>query len=316
MSSKVAGIGAFIALILITVYSAAFTVGQAEQACIIQFGQFKGEAITKPGLYWKWPFVQEVRRLDRRLLTWDGSVEQIPTLGREFILMDAAAHYRIANPRLFLESLRDERGARSRIDDILNAIVRDKISGAKLEEIIRSSDWHIHSDALEDGIVTERDASMELAPRRGRQELEREILEAAQAYMPNYGIELQDVHIRRVHYIESVRQQVESRIIAERQSIAERFRSEGRGRSEEILGEMQKELQAVRSEAHRKAEEIRGAADAQVTQIYGQAYGQNAEFYGFLKTLEAYRGTVGPNTSLMFSANSDFYRYLESVRER
>lgn len=137
---------------------------------------------------------------------------------------------------------------------------------------------------------------------------------AAQAQMPNYGIDLQDVHIKRVNYIDSVRQQVESRIIAERQSIAERFRSEGRGRSEEILGEMQKELQSVRSEAQRRAEEIRGAADAQVTQIYGQAYGQNAEFYGFLKTLEAYRETVGANTSLMFSANSDFYRYLESFR--
>ncbi|WP_437291702.1 protease modulator HflC [Sorangium sp. So ce406] len=314
MSSKVAGLGALIALLLITVYSAAFTVGEAEQAFIIQFGQLKGEAITTPGLHWKWPFVQELRRLDRRLLTWEGDVEQIPTLGREFILMDATVHYRIANPRLFLESVRDERGAQSRIDDILNAVVRDKVSGAKLEEIIRSSDWQVHSQPMEDGIVTERDATVDLAPRRGRQELEREILEAAQAHVPSYGIELQDVHIKRVNYIDSVRQQVESRIIAERQSIAERFRSEGRGRSEEILGEMQKELQAIRSEAVRKAEEIRGAADAQVTQIYGRAYGQDAEFYGFLKTLEAYRQTVGANTSLMFSADSDFYRYLESVR--
>lgn len=311
-SSRKTGYGIGIALILITLYSSTFTVGESELAFIVEFGEIQGDAITAPGLHWKKPFIQEVRRLDQRVRSWNGDFEQIPTLGREFVLVDTTAHWRITDPRLFLESVRDERGARSNLDDILDSIVRDKLSGAKLEEIIRSSDWQIHSDRITGEATAPSDATIALTPDRGRQELEREILHAARALMPNYGIELLDVHIRRVNYIDSVREQVENRMISERRSIAERFRSEGRGRSEEILGEVQREVQAIRSEALRKGEEIRGAADAQVTRIYGQAYQQNAEFYAFLETLEVYRETVGANTTLMFSASSDFYGYLQS----
>lgn len=316
MSSRITGLSIGIAVVVITLFSSTFTVGEAEMAFIVEFGQIKGDVITKPGSYWKKPFIQEVRRLDKRVLTWNGDVEQIPTVGREFVMVDTTARWRIANPRLFLESVHDERGARSHLDDILDSIVRDKISGARIEEIVRSSDWQVHSGAITEEVSPQPGANIELAPDRGRQELEREILEAAQALMPNYGIELLDVHIKRVNYIASVRQQVEDRMISERKSIAEKFRSEGRGRSEEILGEMQREVQAIRSEAMRKGEEIRGAADAQATQIYGQAYGQNPEFYGFLETLDVYRDTMGANTTLMFSANSDFFRYLQSVKTK
>jgi membrane protease subunit HflC len=309
-------IAALIALLVavLVLFSSAFTVDEAEQAFIVQFGQIQGEAITEPGLHWKIPLIQEVRRFDKRQLAWDGDVEQIPTRGREFVMVDTTARWRINDPRLFLESVRDENGAQTRIDDILDSVVRDKISSAKLEEIIRSSDWNVDADKIDPEISSRQDVDLELSPDEGRQELEKSILEVAAKQMPDYGIELIDVRIKRVNYIDSVRQQVEDRMISERQSIAERFRSEGRGRSEEILGEMKKELQTIRSGAQRKAEEIRGKADAEATQIYGQAYDRDAEFYAFLQTLETYKSTIEDNTTLMISADSDFYRYLESVR--
>lgn len=309
-------IAALIALLVavLVLFSSAFTVDEAEQAFIVQFGQIQGEAITEPGLHWKIPLIQEVRRFDKRQLAWDGDVEQIPTRGREFVMVDTTARWRINDPRLFLESVRDENGAQTRIDDILDSVVRDKISSAKLEEIIRSSDWNVDADKIDPEISERQDVDIELSPDEGRQELENSILEVAAKQMPDYGIELIDVRIKRVNYIDSVRQQVEDRMISERQSIAERFRSEGRGRSEEILGEMKKELQTIRSGAQREAEEIRGEADAEATQIYGEAYDRDAEFYAFLQTLETYKSTIEDNTTLMISADSDFYRYLENVR--
>ncbi len=294
--------------------ASAFTVDEAQQAFVVQFGKVQGEAITQPGLHWKLPFIQEVRRFDKRLLIWNGDVEQIPTLGREFVLVDTTARWRIANPRLFLESMRDEQGAQSRMDDILDSVVRDKISSARLEEIVRSSDWQVDPRKVEEETAESAHVDLDLKPGKGRGQLERDILELASAQMPSYGIELLDVRIKRVNYIKSVREQVENRMISERQSIAERFRSEGRGRSEEILGEMQKELQTIRSEARRNAETIRGRADGEVTRIYGRTYGQDPEFYSFLKTLEAYRVTVGDNTTLMIRGDSDLYRYLGSVQ--
>ncbi|WP_394827266.1 protease modulator HflC [Pendulispora albinea] len=303
MKPKVAGLSVLCAVLLVALSLSAFVVGEAEQAFIVRFGEIRGQVLTKPGLYWKLPILDEVRRFDGRLLVSTSDLEQIPTLGREFILVNTTARSRIANPRLFLESVHDDRGAQDRLDDILHSIVRNKVSGARLEEIIRSSGWKSPSEA-----------NPAPTAERGGEDLEREILESAQAQISSYGIELLDVRIKRVNYIASVRERVENRMISERQSIAEKFRSEGSGRSEEILGEMQRELQAIRSEASRKAEEIRGEADARATRIYGQAYGQSPEFYGLFKTLETYRETMSANTTLMIRADSEFYHYLESVK--
>ncbi|XOZ32997.1 protease modulator HflC [Halomonadaceae bacterium KBTZ08] len=314
-NTSIAGIvlTAVVLVILLVSSSAVFVVDQAKQAFIVRFGEIQGEAITEPGLKWKVPLIDDVRRFDKRLLAWDGDVEEIPTRGREFIIVDTTARWRIEDPRRFMESVRDEAGAQTRIDDILDSVVRDKISGAQLEEIVRSSDWDVDTEALEDEVAEREDVDLELSPDRGRQELEREILDVAEEQMPSYGIKLEDVRIKRVNYIDSVRKQVEDRMISERQSIAEKFRSEGRGRSEEILGEMQKELQTIQSEAEMEAKKLRGKADAQVTQIYGDAFGQDSEFYAFLQTLETYKDTIGDNTTLMLGADSDFYQYLENA---
>jgi len=287
-----------------------YTVDEAEQAIIVQFGEPVGDVIGEPGLKVKLPW-QNVRRFDKRLLVWDGDVTQIPTLGREFILVDTTARWRIADPLRFLTSVRDEAGARTRLDDIVDSVVRDMVSSTELEEIVRSKDWEVDVEELEDPTLAERDdVNLEMQPSLGRELLEEEILTRARRSMPELGIELDDVRIKRVNYIDSVRKQVESRMIAERQSIAERFRSEGMGRSQEILGNMERDLRRIRSEAAREAEEIRGDADAEATRIYGEAFGADPEFYSFFRTLESYRA-LGPNATIMLGADSDFFRYLE-----
>ena len=287
-----------------------YTVDEAEQAIIVQFGEPIGGVISEPGLKVKLPW-QNVRRFDKRLLVWDGDVTQIPTLGREFILVDTTARWRIADPLMFLTSVRDEAGARTRLDDIVDSVVRDMVSSTELEEIVRSKDWEVDVDNLADPALAERgDVNLEKQPKLGRELLETEILERARDSMPTLGIVLDDVRVKRVNYIDSVRKQVENRMIAERQSIAERFRSEGQGRSQEILGNMERDLRRIRSEAEREAEEIRGEADAEATSIYGEAFGAEPEFYSFFRTLESYRA-LGSNATIMLSADSDFFRYLE-----
>lgn len=289
-----------------------FVLDESEQAILVQFGEPRGDVIVKPGLKIKKPY-QEVRRFDKRLLVWDGGVTQIPTLGREFILVDTTARWRIADPLRFLRSVRDELGARTRLDDVIDSVVRDMVSSTELEEIIRSRDWDVDMSKLDDDALAGVDkAVLRQRPKLGRELLEQEILKRASLLMPALGIELHDVRIKRVTYIDSVRRQVENRMIAERQSIAERFRSEGQGRSQEILGDMERELRRISSEAQRRAEEVRGQADAEATRIYGEAFGQDPEFYAFFRTLEQYR-SLGANTTLMLRADSDFFRYLEQV---
>jgi membrane protease subunit HflC len=299
-------------LALLVTTRAAFVIDQAEQGIIVQFGEPIGGVIADPGLHWRLPFIQEVRRFDKRLLDWDGDVSQIPTLGREFIIVDTTARWRISDPLQFLRSVRDESGARTRLDDILDSVVRDIVSGTELEEIVRSADWQVDVSELSEEEVTALENTDLERPTKGRGLLEQDMLGASSRQMAELGIELVDVRIKRINYIDSVREQVESRMIAERQSIAARFRSEGQGSSQEILGEMERELRRISSEAERRAQEIIGRADAEATRIYGEAYGQDPEFYSFFKTLESY-AMLGPNTTLMIDANSDFFRYLEST---
>jgi len=302
-------------LILLVVSRAAFVIDQAEQGIIVQFGEPIGGVVADPGLHWRVPFIQEVRRFDKRLLDWDGDVSQIPTLGREFIIVDTTARWRIADPLQFLRSVRDEAGARTRLDDILDSATRDIVSGTELEEIVRSADWQVDVSQLADEDAAVLEDQNLARPSKGRAQLEAEMLAAASQQMPSLGIELVDVRIKRINYIDSVGAQVESRMIAERQSIAARFRSEGEGRSQEILGNMQRELRRISSEAEREAQEIIGRADAEATRIYGEAYGQDPAFYAFSKTLESY-ATLGENTTLMIDAESEFFRHLGTTESQ
>ena len=300
-----------VAIVAWLVASSAYVVDQSEQAIIVQFGEPVGGVVTDPGLHWKVPFIQEVRRFDKRLLIWDGDVSQIPTLGREFVVVDATARWRIVDALQFLRSVRDEAGARTRLDDIIDSVARDIVSGTNLEEIVRSADWDVDVSELSEEEAAVVDTELK-KPQKGRGQLEREMLASASRLMPGLGIELVDVRLKRINYIDSVRAQVENRMIAERQSIAARFRSEGEGKSQEILGDMERQLRGIRSEAARKAQEIIGKADAEATRIYGRAFGADPEFYAFFRTLESY-DAIGENTTLMIKADSDFFRYLQST---
>jgi len=314
MKNTVVAAAAVVAVLIILMNSV-FVIDQAEQGIIVQFGEPVGNVITEPGMHLRVPFIQDVRRFDKRLLTWDGDVSQIPTLGREFVIVDTSARWRIKEPLQFLRSVRDERGARTRLDDILDSVARDIVSGTDLEEIVRSADWKVNVAGLpKDESLPVQEAALE-RPKKGRAVLEKEMLTSASRLMPGLGIELVDVRIKRINYIDSVRAQVENRMIAERQSIAARFRAEGQGRSQEILGEMERQLRSIRSEAARTAQGTIGVADAEATRIYGEAYGADAEFYSFFRTLESYK-SLGENTTLMIDAQSDFFRYLQSTRRR
>ena len=292
-----------------------FQVEEGEQAIVIQLGRPVGDPITAPGLYWKLPFVQEVRRFDKRILTWDGDPNQIPTKGREFIWVDTTARWRIIEPRKFLESVATEEGARSRLDDIIDSVVRDQVSSSDLAELVRSADWKVpEKEVLEQEAATEEQkAQLKKQVIRGREEITRTILAEAQRLMPQYGIELVDVRFKRLNYIESVREKVYARMTSERKRIAAEFRSEGEGESARTLGTMEKELRDIRSSAYRRAQEIRGKADAEATSIYGEAYGKDPEFYSFSRTLESYRETTNPRSTWILSTDGDFYRYLKDV---
>ncbi len=310
MKRLIVAIIAVLALLLAS--TMLFVLDEAEQAILVQFGEPIGDVIVDPGLHVKMPY-HEVRRFDKRLLVWDGDVTQIPTRGREFILVDTTARWRIMDPLQFLRSVRDERGARTRLDDIIDSVVRDMVSSTELEEIIRSRDWNVDLDHIEAEILREMDEEeLKQRPRLGRELLEQEILKRAQRLMPELGIALEDVRIKRVNYIDSVRRQVENRMIAERQSIAERFRAEGQGRSQQIVGEMERNLLRISSQAAREAEEIRGNADAEATRIYGETFGEDPEFFAFFRTLEQYQ-MLDANATLMLRADGDFFRYFERI---
>ncbi|MBI5851887.1 MAG: protease modulator HflC [Planctomycetes bacterium] len=313
--------GVLIALVallaLITVSGGFFVVDAGEQAVVLQFQRPVGEAISAPGLHFKLPFLQDVTRFDRRLLSWDGEPDQITTRGREFISVETTARWRIADPLKFLQSVRDEAGARSRLDDVLDSVVRDKVSSTELVEIVRSASWAVVPEDLEREVVSQ-DAQNELGRKVavGREGLERAILDEAIKAVPAYGIELIDVRIKRLNYVKTVQTQVFDRMISERQRIAAQFRSEGEGEASRIRGDTARELASLRSEAKRQAEVVRGEADAEATRVYAEAYGADPEFFEYLRTLESYGRSLGERTTLVLSADGGYFDLLRGGARR
>jgi membrane protease subunit HflC len=290
-----------------------YTLEEGMQAVIVQFGRPVGEPVTEAGLHIKLPFVQEVRRFEKRLLIWDGDPNQIPTKGREFIWVDTTARWRIVDAKKFLENVATETGAQSRLDDIIDSVVRDQVSSSELVELVRSASWEVPEQEVLEEVPAEQKEELRKKISRGREEITRTILAEARKIIPQYGIELVDVRIKRLDYVESVREKVYARMISERKRIAAQFRSEGEGRSAEILGTMEKELRQITSTAYRRVQEIRGKGDAEATRIYGDSFGRNPEFYAFLRTLEVYREGSNKNSVLILTTDSDFYRYLKQA---
>jgi len=304
-------LGIVLLLVLIVASGSFYILEQGKQGVIIQFGKPVGSTISEAGLHVKLPFIQKILRFEKRLLIWDGDPNQIPTAGREFIWVDATARWRIVDPLKFLENVASENGAQSRLDDIVDSVIRDLVSANSLVELVRSTTWQASESEVPGETPQELAEELMMEIQLGREELTRAILAEVRMITPQYGIEVVDVRIKRLNYVQSVREKVYDRMITERNRIASRYRSEGEGRSAEILGDMEKELREIRSTAYRRVQEIRGEADASATRIYGEAYGRDPEFYAFSRTLEEYKEKQNDSIMLVLTTDGDFYRYLK-----
>lgn len=300
-------------VVFLTVIDGFYIVHETEQVIITQFGDPVGEAVVAPGLKFKIPFVQKANFFEKRYLEWDGDRNQIPTRDKKFIFVDSYARWQITDPLQFYQRLGSERGAQSRLDDILDGETRNAIASHDLLEIVRSSNrepdttgalmLEVVEDSLED-INT------------GRQQIQEDIQELANQRAADLGIAILDFRIKRVNYVQDVRQTVYDRMISERNRIADEFRSEGQGEASRINGEKERDLARIQSEAFREAEIIRGEADARAAAIYNAAYNRNnqsRELYSFVRSMDAYVKTMDKETNIILSTNSDFFRYLNSI---
>lgn len=309
-------LAALVAVVLMVVSGALYTVDETKQVIITQFGKPVGEPKTQAGLKFKLPFIQQVNPVEKRILEWDGAPSNMPTKDKLYIAVDLFARWRIVDPLQYFLRLRDERSAQSRLDDILGSETRNAVAKHELIELVRTTR---DRTPLRDASLSESDLATlgGLVPiRKGRALVEQEIFSAAAPKVEVFGIELLDIRFKRINYNESVRPKIYERMISERRQIAERFRSEGNGEAARINGNRERELNRIRSEAYREVEEIRGDADAKATGIYAQAYNRTAEaadFYEFQKTMDMYKTVLENNSTLIMSTTSEAFEYLKSM---
>jgi membrane protease subunit HflC len=293
-----------------------YTVPETEQVIVTQFGKPSEDPVTAAGLHFKRPFIQEVNRIPKQILEWDGARSEMPTRDKLYISVDIFARWRITRPLEYFRRLRDERSAQSRLDDILGSETRNAIAKHDLIEVIRTT--KDRQPERDPSLIPSEDSSIGvLHPiRKGRKLIEQEIQDQARAKLAQFGIELLDVRFKRINYNPSVVEKIYERMISERQQIASRFRSEGEGEAARILGNKERDLSVIESTAYKTVEEMRGEADAKATAIYAAAYSTSAEaraLYEFVKTMDTYQKIIGPDDTLVLSTNGDPYRFLNSV---
>ncbi|MBW1803504.1 MAG: protease modulator HflC [Deltaproteobacteria bacterium] len=299
-------------ILLIAIFSAAYTVDETEQVVITQFGKAVGEPKKDPGLYFKIPIIQQANFFPKNLLEWDGDPGQVPTLDKTFIWVDTFSRWKIVDPLRFFQTVNNVVGALARLDDIIDSAVRNFITSYPLIETVRMTNREL--DTFELGIDEIKEKSRLGVVDMGRRRIVKGILEQAQPKLEKFGIQLVDVKIKRLNYVEQVQKSVYGRMIAERKQIAEKFRSEGQGEARKIEGEMEKDLKRITSEAYRTAQELKGKADAEATKIYAQAFARDADFYSFVQTLDIYRETMGKDSSLVLSTDSEFLKFFKGYK--
>ena len=293
------------------VFTSAYVVDETEQVVITQFGKVMGETKQAPGLYFKMPFIQQANYFPKNLLHWDGEPGQIPTLDKTYIWVDTFARWKIVDPVKYFQTVGNIISAQGRLDDIIGPAVRNFISSYKLIETVRTTNREL--DTFEIGLEDVKKRSTSVIE-TGRQKITEGILKQAKPKLEKFGIELVDVKIKRINYVEQVRRTVYSRMIAERNQIAEKFRSEGQGEARKILGEKERDLKLITSQAYKVAQEIKGKADAESTKIYAKAYGVDPEFYSFIKTLDVYGQALDKDSSIVLSTDSEFFKYLKGYK--
>jgi membrane protease subunit HflC len=298
---------AFLALFVLN--SAIYTVDETEQVILVQFGRPVGGLVKEPGLHVKIPFIQVVHRFDKRWLEYDGDATEIPTRDKKYIWVDTYARWRIADPLRFYQAVRDERGAQSRLDDIVDGETRNAVASFDLIEVVRSSNRTFQTTEELEGIGAAEAMAKITA---GRAKIAQVVLEKAARITPEFGIELVDVRFKRINYIETVQQKVFERMSSERKRIAERSRSEGQGRAAEIRGQKERDVLAASSAGYRTAQELKGAADGKATAVYARAYNKDAEFYQFWKTMETLDQSLDAKTWLILTTDSEMLKYLKT----
>lgn len=300
----------------LVLYNSAYVIDETEQVVITQFGRIVGDAKTTPGLKFKIPFIQKVNYFPKILLEWDGDPGQIPTKDKTYIWVDTFARWRISDPIVYFQTVKDEFSALKRLDDIIDPAMRDLISAYPLVESVRNTDRPMDTF---DAVQAQEAKEGEETPKRkvryrvdlGRAEIARQIEKQAREKLAEFGIQVVDVKVKRINYIDSVRSSVYDRMIAERNQIAEKFRAEGKGEASNIRGEKEKELQVIKSQAYKQAQEIKGKADAQASRIYAAAYGQDPEFYAFVETMELYKKTLEKDSTVILSTDSELMKYFK-----
>ncbi len=260
-------------------------------------------------MYFKIPVIQQANYFPKNLLEWDGDPGQIPTLDKTFIWVDTFARWKIVDPLKFFETVRNEYGAQGRLDDIIDAAVRNFVTSYPLIETVRMTNREL--DIREEGVDEVKEISPLGEVKTGRAKITKGIMEQAQPKLAEFGIELVDVKIKRLNYVEQVQKSVYARMIAERKQIAEKFRSEGKGEARKIEGDKEREMKRITSEAYRTAQEIKGKADAEATKIYAEAYGLDPDFYSFINTLDIYKETLDKDSTLVLSTDSEFFKYMK-----
>ncbi len=290
--------------------SSAYIVDETKQVIITEFGKPVGQPITSPGIHFKFPFIQEAHYFDKRFLEWDGDPNQIPTKDKRYVWVDTYARWRIKDPLLFFQRVTNERGAQTRLDDILDGETRNAIANHELVEIIRSTNRTPQTDEELDKNAQNEFVTISV----GRDNITQTIIKAASPRVEELGIELLDLRFKRINYVKEVQQKIFERMITERKRIADKFRSEGQGRASKILGDKERELKKIRSEAYKTAQEIKGKADAKATAIYAAAYNRSAstrDFYKFLETMDTYKKTLSEKDWLILSTKDGVFKYLE-----
>lgn len=299
-----------IAIGIVVLYNAAYIVDETEQVVVTQFGRVVGKPVAEPGLKFKLPFFQQANYFPKNLLTWDGDPGQVPTKDKTYIWVDTFARWRIVDPIKYFQTVNNEFAALERLDDIIDPAMRNLVTSYPLVESVRNTDRSM--DTFESTVDQNRKRG-QYKIELGRDEITKQIIKQASPKLSSFGIVLEDMKIKRINYIESVRQAVYNRMIAERNQIAEKYRAEGKGEASNIRGEKEKELQVIKSQAYKNAQTIKGEADAKATLIYADAYGVDPDFYAFLKTMDVYKKTMKKDSTLILSTDSDFMKYFKGV---
>ena len=299
--------------LLIIGFGSIYIINEAEQAVVTQFGKPVGGAVIDAGIHFKIPIIQTVIKFDKRILEWDGSANEIPTLDNKYVFIDAFARWRISDALQFYKAAKNEMLAQSILDDILDGAVRDEIANRTMVEIVRSTSRVMAVKDVESSSVNINDEIVEdLAAKGARLAIIESILLSVTKRLVdlNMGIEILDVQLKRINYTRQVQEQVFNRMISGQNQIAEKYRAQGQGKKQEILGMQVQRKKEIISSAYLESQKIKGKADANATRIYADAYGKDPGFYNFIKTLETYSNTLDSSTQFILSTENPYLKYL------